>query len=321
MPAGVEPGAVAEDEDFGAAAGGGGALVVLLGLVEVGGVEDGGVAVELNVGAGEFEADEFGAGRGEAAGAFEDGGAVGPVAGAGVDGEGLAGDGLLQLLPVAREPGAPDGLARRQERLPLVGRGRPRLAGLPFELRADGVRVGVDVRADLRPLAVQLGVDVDRAELARHAGLLAVPGVGDVRDERRVAVEDVVDLRDLVVGQAGVGRGGRARPGALGAAEAGGVVHVGVDAAEDRARLPGEADPVRGVGRADGGAVAVDVRLEDALDVGADGGAVGVVAVAFGRGLRGGRGVQGGGDERGEQKFPQHDLTPLRISVCGRGSS
>src|SRR5229473_1491407 len=89
VPARVYPGAVVEDEDFGDTAGGLIALAALLDFVEIVGVDDGGVAVDLDLGLREFEADEFAAGGGEARRAVEHGVAISPGSAPGLEGNQL----------------------------------------------------------------------------------------------------------------------------------------------------------------------------------------------------------------------------------------
>src|ERR1051326_5157168 len=131
--------------------------------------------------------------------------------------------------------------------------------------------MGLRVGASLDPRTIELDVKIDDAK--RGVPRLTVPSAGDVGDEwddRGIAVNNAVELGDLV----------RLHAIRTGPGRAVHRLHVAVDAADASLRAFQESAPFGCMSGTELGSIVVNKGLEDALDVGANGVAIGGTAFA-----------------------------------------
>ena len=119
MPTCVDPGSVAIYEHFGGAACVYGALTTLLDFEGVVRVQDGGLAIGLEFGLGELEANQLTTGGVELRGSIKGRLASAPGIRMRLDGHQLGGEDFGESGGFTGEPGAPDGLAGVEQFLAL----------------------------------------------------------------------------------------------------------------------------------------------------------------------------------------------------------
>jgi hypothetical protein len=122
MPSRIGPASILTQKDFRRAARTGLSLSVGFCFEDIETIDDGNVAVGLNLDARELQPDQASSAGGELAGSSQDGVAVFPGFLSIVDSERVSGEQLVEGFLIIGKSGAPDLLARRQQFLALAGR-------------------------------------------------------------------------------------------------------------------------------------------------------------------------------------------------------